>query len=115
MSDYCDILRSHGPDDQLAIEVYRASTDEVLEGRLNGEELVQVFSFAASVDDVAAPDDPDDVGDTYTDYSTVTDDSESIFVDVPLEWGDIVGVPWDFGGELVGPALGAAPDYDAHG
>ncbi len=113
MADYCDILRSHGPDDVLAIEVYRASTDEILEGRLNGDALVQVFSFATEVDDVVDTDTDPAPGPTYDTYTQVSDDSGSIFVEVPAEWADTVGVPWEFQGELVGPALGAAVDYDA--
>lgn len=115
MADYCDILRSHQPSDQLAIEVYRASTDEVLEGRLNGDALATVFSFAAEVDDIAAPEDGG-TGEgelTYTDYYEASDDTGSIFVDVPVEWGDTVGSSWNFNDELVGPALTVAPDIDA--
>lgn len=116
MSDYCDILRSNQPGDVLSIEVYRYDTDEVLEGRLNGEELEVVFSFATAVDDLPEPDDPP--GDTttgplYDEYYTATDDSESIFVEVPVDWGDIVGLPWDVGGDLVGPAITVSPSVDA--
>ena len=32
MTDYCDILRSHTPDDVLAAEVLRYDTSEVLGG-----------------------------------------------------------------------------------
>jgi S1-C subfamily serine protease len=39
MSQYCDILRSHSPEDTLSIEVLRWPTGEVLEGQLNGREL----------------------------------------------------------------------------
>lgn len=40
MKDYCDILRSHKEGDQLKVMVYRPSTDEILEGSLNGDKLV---------------------------------------------------------------------------
>lgn len=113
MRDYCSILRSHGPDDVLAIEVYRPSTDEILEGRLNGDPLVQVFSFATEVDDIVDTDQDPGTGPTYTEYTQVSDDTGSIVVEVPVEWGDTIGVSWEFNGELVGPALGAAPDYAA--
>ena len=39
LQDYCKILREHGPDDQLALQVVRPSTQQILEGRLNGEPL----------------------------------------------------------------------------
>jgi serine protease Do len=111
MADYCDILRSHTASDVMAIEVYRAATDEVLEGRLNGEPLEVVFSFAAELDGVVVPDDPG-AGPTYTEYVNVTNDDATIFVDVPVEWGDLLGIPWDYAGTLVGPALTAAPSVD---
>ena len=49
MSDYCDILRTHNAGDTLAIEVLRFNTEEVLEGQLNGDPLVQSFSFAQTL------------------------------------------------------------------
>lgn len=39
LSDYCDIIRSHGPDDTLSVEVLRLSEGQVLEGQLNGQTL----------------------------------------------------------------------------
>jgi len=39
MSQYCDVLRSHQPEDPLSIQVLRWSSDEWLEGQLNGREL----------------------------------------------------------------------------
>src|SRR4030043_975290 len=36
MKDYCDILRTHKPEDTLALQVLRWDTQEVLEGQLNG-------------------------------------------------------------------------------
>ena len=114
MADYCDILRSHQPTDQLAIEVYRSATDEVLEGRLNGGALETVFSFAAEVDDIAAPEDGGTTpGPTYSDYYQTTDDTGSILVEVPVEWGDVLGLAWNFNDELVGPGLTVATDIDA--
>ncbi len=34
MKDYCDILRTHNPDDTLAIDIYRWASQEVLAGQL---------------------------------------------------------------------------------
>lgn len=39
MADYCDILRTHEPDDTLSISVIRWATGEILEGQLNGRDL----------------------------------------------------------------------------
>ena len=38
--EYCDVLRGHQSDETMALRVYRPSTDEILEGQLNGDELV---------------------------------------------------------------------------
>jgi hypothetical protein len=40
MKDYCDILRGHKEGDPLKVMIYRSTTDEILEGTLNGDELV---------------------------------------------------------------------------
>ena len=52
LADYCDILRSHIPTDVLAISVYRAGTDELLEGQLNGRTLEVTTSFSTEFDEV---------------------------------------------------------------
>lgn len=38
---YCDVLRGHKTDETMALRVYRPTTDEILEGQLNGDELAQ--------------------------------------------------------------------------
>ncbi len=40
MKDYCDILRGHKEGDPLKVMIYRSTTDEILEGTLNGDKLV---------------------------------------------------------------------------
>ncbi|MGD2158972.1 MAG: S1C family serine protease, partial [Anaerolineales bacterium] len=49
MSDYCDIIRSHGPEDTLSMEVLRFASEEVLEGQINGRELELSYSFAEEI------------------------------------------------------------------
>ncbi len=48
MKDYCDILLGHHEGDQLKVMVYRPSTDEILEGSLNGDKL-ETTGFAGLV------------------------------------------------------------------
>jgi serine protease Do len=115
MEDYCDILRSHLPTDTLAVEVYRPTTDEVLDGQLNGRSLEVVTSFEAQFDEEVAT---DTSGGDYSDYVTISDDSGLISVSVPAEWSDVDGRQWSSDlatgtTELIGPALGAAPDLAA--
>jgi serine protease Do len=110
MRDYCDVLRSHAPDAQLAVEVLRYATSEVLEGRLNGPRLETAFSFAdAYADDVA---DGASGASAYTDYVSVVDDTGSITVTVPAEWFDVDGEPVDLigDGSAMAASITAAPD-----
>lgn len=97
MADYCDILRSHAPEDTLGIEILRYSTEEVLVGQLNGRELELSFSFAQEVEQQAAGELDSDfaAGATYADYVEVWDDTETIVVEVPVEWSaEVDGRPY---------------------
>lgn len=110
MADYCDILRSHDASDPLAIEIYRPDTGEFLDGTLNsGEELVVSFSFTDELGDTV-----DDTGEFYSDYVDVSDDSGSLYVDVPAGWTDVDGRSWVIGDVEVGPGLAASPDLDGY-
>lgn len=112
MKDYCDVLRSHAPDDELAVEVLRYETSEVLNGEFNGDQLSLSFSFA----DQYADDDATPVGDSYEEYITIEDDSGTIAVSVPTAWSDVVGSPTDLGDGVASPTLIASPsiaDYNA--
>ena len=110
MSDYCDILRSHNPDDTLAIEVLRFDTQEVLQGQLNGRTLEPSFSFASSID--AGPGPNDSTSGNYSDYMWITDDYNAIEVEVPSEWSDVDGSPWLRDDVIIGSWLSAAADLD---
>jgi serine protease Do len=89
MSDYCDILRSHGPDDVLAFEIWRAESGQLLEGRLNGDTaLTQSFSFARQLGGSL-----DDSGSAEYEFVSITDDSGVLSVQVPSTWADLDGTP----------------------
>ncbi len=111
MADYCDILRSRDPSDVITVEVLRFATAEVLEGQLNGDPLEQAFSFAQAVEEEAG-----DVGGggdtsgTYQEYVGISDDFNSIYVEVPVEWGQVDGAPWEDEEGLLGGSIIAAPD-----
>lgn len=111
LSDYCEILRSHEPTDTLGIELYRSSTDEILDGQLNGRPLQAATSFETQFDE-AVP--AESTGTGYSEYMTVSDDSNLISMSVPVEWSDRDGRMWSSdlvpGEELIGPAVSAAPD-----
>jgi len=110
LADYCDIVRSHDPDDTLTVRVVRFATKEVYEGQLNGRELALAFSFAQQGGgDVADADE----GETYTDYMTITDDTGAIEMAVPTTWSDVDGSVWvNDEGEARGARLIASPPGD---
>jgi serine protease Do len=121
MSDYCDILRTRNPEDTMDIEVLRFDTQEVLAGQLNGDPLVQRYSFAQELNDEVADQPAADTGSStaapqgYT-YHTVTDDSGLLVVEVPEQWGDINGSAWTVDGDPIGVSVKAAPninDFDS--
>jgi serine protease Do len=121
MADYCDILRSHGANDTLSVQVLRYDTEEVLEGQINGTPLAQAFSFAQALGDEVANTPPSDTNNdsgagnanpAYTDYVSITDDSGSITMEVPAEWGSVDGSLWEVDGEVIGASLVAASNLD---
>jgi serine protease Do len=109
-SDYCDILRTHQPEDVLDMKVVRFSTQEVLEGQLNGRPLEQAFSFAEQVD---AGDETSGSTPAYAEYAFVQDNSGALTMEVPVAWSDLNGNPWEIEEQVVGGAIVAAADLDA--
>lgn len=51
MRDYCDIVRTHAPQDTLGVEVIRLATLEYLEGQINGQPLAVVSSAGDTADE----------------------------------------------------------------
>ncbi|MEZ4768704.1 MAG: trypsin-like peptidase domain-containing protein [Caldilineales bacterium] len=114
MADYCDVLRTHNPGDTLSLEVVRNSTEEYLEGQLNGRPLEPSFSFAQTLGDETDSSTSGSGGSTASvyEYVTLTDDENAIQFEVPTAWDDTDGSTWLFDDEVVGSALSAAPNYD---
>ncbi len=106
MSDYCDILRTRGKDDTLAIEVLRFASSEYLTGQLNGDKLETSFSFSNELGDEVV--DSGNAGADYTGYVGVQDDYGSIQISLPNAWGEIDGSPWVSDGEVIGASITAA-------
>ena len=116
MADYCDILRSNDPTDTMAIEVLRYDSEEVMEGQLNGDPLEQSFSFAQAVEVAEEPTSGGgDTGSaTYTEFVGIYDDSQAVYVEVPVEWADVDGSNWvdDEDGTVLGSSLYASTSID---
>jgi len=113
MADYCDILRSRNATDPMNIEVLRFATQEVLEGQLNGPKLEQSFSFAQAVEVAEEPAAGGDAPATYTEYVGIYDDSQAVYVEVPVEWAQVDGSNWiGDDGSIYGSSIIASTDID---
>lgn len=106
MRRYCDILRSQGVDQPMAVQVFRTSTGEILEGRINGEDPLEVvFSPAAAGTPTVASG-----GTAYEEFVTLTDDTGLISLQVPAAFTDVVTTPIDSPVYGTLPAILAAED-----
>jgi serine protease Do len=111
MADYCDILRTHNPDDTIAIEVLRYASEEYLEGQLNGRELETSFSFAEELGGEVEGEEGETVT-KYDEYVLVQDDYGAIQVSVPADWSEIDGSAWVDSGDIIGASITAAASLD---
>jgi len=85
MKDYCDILRSHDPEDVLTVQVLRYNEGVRLTGEFNGDELEPSESLVAEVEEESGG--TLEAGTAY-EYETVTDDTGDLAVDVPTAWSE---------------------------
>ncbi len=112
MSDYCQILRSHKPADTLGLTVLRWSSQEILEGQVNGRTLDVTGYFDTG---------STQGGDEQTGgNASITDDSGTITMEAPSEWeydGSIWEDTWTINGvdyEFTAQSLTVAPDVYAY-
>jgi serine protease Do len=108
MADYCDILRSHNPEDTLSIQVLRLDTEERLDGQLNGRPL-QAVSIPVVPTSAPAPGQP---AAAYSGYVMIGDDTGALQLEVPVEWNDVDGSAWVLEGQTIGLAVSASSDLD---
>jgi serine protease Do len=111
MSDYCDVLRSHKAGDVLQVEVFRPSTGQTLEGRLNGQALAVVSTIETGGGDQGGGDQGGgDAAADYT-YAAVATSGDEMTSEVPTAWSDVKTGDWTYDDETVGLRIGAATDY----
>jgi serine protease Do len=86
MADYCDVLRTHGQDATLGVELYRPADGIYYTGQFNGEpvEGVSVASEAG-----ASSGGSGGGASAAADFVSVVDDTGSVTVDVPEAWSSI--------------------------
>ncbi len=104
--DYCDVIRTAGTS-PIAVEILRWDTSEVLRGEINGSQPIELaYSFAQEISSEVGT----GAGTAYSGYTSLTDATGSIIVDVPFEWSDTDLTPFidEFGTE--NPYIAAAPD-----
>lgn len=83
MADYCSVLETHGTDATLSVELFRSGEGIYYTGQVNGD-AVEAVSVAQSA---GVPSGGDAAGDV--EYTTVVDDTQSVAVDVPADWGGL--------------------------
>ena len=84
LQDYCKILREHSPGDQLALQVIRPSTQQILEGRLNGEPLKATEQAPATTE---APPATSAAGGDQNGYASFADTSGKLSFEAPAGVG----------------------------
>lgn len=102
---YCDVLRTQGSDRAMAVSILRFDTGEILSGELNNPDRPLAVDVSISdqiTDGSSAP------GEEATfEYVKITDDTESVEVEVPANWTDRSGGSIDFLGFTL-PAVSAS-------
>jgi serine protease Do len=121
MSDYCDILRTHDPGDTLNVQVLRFSTNEFLEGQINGRPLSSEISQGTEEEEAAPPPPPPDNEEPAPEPSSpesewyiAVDQYGAIAVYLPSsQWPNYSYGDWTEDGEVVGTSIYASSDIDA--
>jgi len=103
LADYCDVLRTHLPGDVLSIEVLRFDTGEMLEGKLNDYRLKPIAKPTPTPEPV-----PVSTIEPSFPYIRVNDDTGLLTIEIPEDWGDVDGRPFEENGEVIGPAVAAS-------
>lgn len=85
LADYCDVLRTHGQDATLDVDLYRPADGIYYRGQFNGDalEAVQVLSTPGETSDSSEV--------AEGEYVSITDDSGNIQVEVPAAWNQLDG------------------------
>ncbi|MGB4778230.1 S1C family serine protease [Microbacterium sp.] len=83
LADYCDVLRTHGQDATIDVDVYRPAEGIYYRGQFNGEKLtpVEVIGGAGGGESAVAD----------GEYTVISDDSGAIRVEVPAAWNQLDG------------------------
>ena len=108
MADYCDVLRTHGTESTLSVDVLRYASGEILEGQLNGRDLQASASLSGQISGGA----PGSGSAGYSSFTYVMDDTGALEIEIPTDWSDVDGSEWIENGEIVGASIWASPYID---
>ncbi|MGX5695781.1 S1C family serine protease [Agromyces soli] len=110
MTEYCDVLRTHGDDATLSIELYRPAEEAYYRGKVNGDEKIEAVSLIGQAGGNTGSSGSSGNSGSSGEFVLVTDDSGVISVEVPADWSEIDGSGFtdDAGNPFVG--VMAAPD-----
>ncbi|MFD1712876.1 S1C family serine protease [Amnibacterium flavum] len=86
MSDYCNVLRTHGQDATLSAEVFRPADGLYYSGQFNGDPIEADSVVAAATGGTASS---GGSAAASADFVSIVDDSGSVTVDVPVDWSDV--------------------------
>jgi len=115
MGDYCDILRSHEPTDELKIQVLRPTTGEVLEGRINGTALAVVETLGGNPEPTPAASAGASPGPSQApagyEFVAVSEANGRLSTELPTAWSDVHQGDWYRDDEVVGAFVGGASSW----
>lgn len=80
MREYCDVLRTHGTEATLDMELYRPADEAYYRGQVNSERVLTAVETIGGGG-----------GEPSGDFVDIADDSGHVQVSVPVEWDDIDG------------------------
>ena len=101
MSAYCDIIRTQGDKNTLAMEVLRYPTQEWLEGQINGRALSVVSDGLVNNPPPTKNDDTSgDVPIVIEGYVEIINDFGNLVMVVPITWNELDNFNWEATWEL---------------
>ena len=112
MAEYCDVLKTHTPEDTLSMEIIRFGTGEVLEGQLNGRALAVASTFGTGSSGSTGS--SADTGTSATGYIDTSDAYGAIALELPETWADTDGSEWVDGNDVIGASITASPDMESY-
>lgn len=84
MKKYCQVLQTKGVNSAMQVQVYRPSTDELLEGEVNGKKPITVTESGVN---------GGSTGGVSSGYTDIRSDDNKISVSVPAEWTQVLTTP----------------------